>query len=162
MDIKMKDKKSIETSNLTIKGNLLTWEGTMLQLSNISCISAANLREEKFPIIALAILLIGAISIFQAFLAGLLFIAIGAGWIYLRYHINESRRLKAFLNITMNSGDQLSFLFDNKDFLLEVLDLLETIITEGGIGEQNINIDMHGCSISDNAHVFTDSKIGVK
>lgn len=30
--------KSIETKNLMIKGNIIEWSGTMIQLSNISCI----------------------------------------------------------------------------------------------------------------------------
>lgn len=35
--------KSIETKNLMIKGNIIEWPGTMIQLSNISCISTADM-----------------------------------------------------------------------------------------------------------------------
>lgn len=156
----MKNQKSIETPQLLIKGNLLTWEGTMLQLSNVSSISASNLREEKFPILSILLIFMSLFCLAKSPLLGILLLGIGSGWLWQWGITNESRKSKAYLDITMNSGDQLSFLFDNRDFLFKVLHVLEEIIIEGGTGAQNISIDMHGCNISDNAHIFTDSKIG--
>lgn len=156
----MKINKSIETSHLVIKGNLLTWEGTMLQLSNVSCVSASNLLEEKPPLIPIVTFIIGLLCLTKQPIVAILVLAFSAGWIYLWYRKNEVRKQKAFLNITMNSGDRLSFLFDNKGFLFEVLDLLEAIITEGGVGNQDISIDLHDSHLSGNASLFIDSNIG--
>ncbi len=56
-----KKEKSIETPELLIKGNIMCWEGTMVQLSNISCISTMPLEQLEFPKYALLLLLGGFI-----------------------------------------------------------------------------------------------------
>lgn len=55
----MKKEKSIETPELLIKGNIMSWEGMMIQLSNVSCISTAPLELMGFPIGSIVLLFIG-------------------------------------------------------------------------------------------------------
>ena len=42
---------TIETPSLTIKKNIMTWENTMIQLSNISSISSGNMELIRFPVL---------------------------------------------------------------------------------------------------------------
>ena len=39
------EKKEIETEYLKIKGNLISWENTIIQISNIAMISTADLNK---------------------------------------------------------------------------------------------------------------------
>ena len=132
-----KKEKSIETPELLIKGNIISWEGTMIQLSNVSCISTSPLELMEFPKLALLFLLGGLMS----------------------FRINEKRKSDTILNILMNSGNSLCFLVNNKKFLNEILEILKQIIIEGGVGKQNVSINLKGCKITGNAKVLNDFDI---
>lgn len=60
----MNNEKSIETSQLLIKGNLIIWEKMMIQISSISYVSEAPPDKKPFPIWSLLPLLFG-IYLFQ-------------------------------------------------------------------------------------------------
>ena len=75
------------------------------------------------------------------------------------YSINEVRKSQTILNICMNSGNNLCILFSNGSFLKDVLNVLEEIIIDGGVGEQNVDINIHNCKISGNAHVLDNLNI---
>ncbi len=62
----MEDGRYIETSEseFLIKGNLICWDGMMVQLSNISCISLSALNSPKFPTEIFQLLFYGIISLF--------------------------------------------------------------------------------------------------
>ena len=53
----MEKEKSIETEQLLIKRNIMSWEDTMIQLSNVSVISTSQLEPLKFPRIILLTLI---------------------------------------------------------------------------------------------------------
>ena len=59
----------------------------------------------------------------------------------------------------MNSGNSLQFLFTNQSFLVKVLHVLEQIIINGGVGKQNVVINIHGNTISGNANMLNDLKL---
>ena len=150
----MKQEKSIETPELLIKGNIMSWEGMMIQLSNVSCISTTSLKQIAFPVLSVLVMIIGIVIFKSNFLAGIFLLLVGAAWIYGWYYINNSRKSNTILNIVMNSGNNLQILIGNKDFLNKVLKVLEQIIIEGGVGQQNISIDIRGCKITGNASVL--------
>ena len=56
----------------------------------------------------------------------------------------------------MNAGLNLKFLFKSRSFLDDVLRVLERIILEGGVGEQNVSINISRCNFSGNAQVLND------
>lgn len=155
----MEKEKSIETSKLLIKGNIMCWDGTMIQLSNVSCISTTALEQTEFPKLSLLLILAGCLFLKSSVLLALLLVAAGGAWIYYWYYINEKRKSNTILNIIMNSGNNLCFVISEKSFLNQILRVLEQIIIEGGVGNQNVSIDMRGCRISGDARVLNDLNI---
>ena len=129
----MKKEKSIETSELKIKGNILCWHDAMIQLSNVSYISTAPLELIEFPKYSI-LMLIAAILFFGiSILASIVLLVCAIVWIYRWFNINETRKYKTALNIYMNSGNNLCILFSNGSFLDDVLKVLEEIIVDGGV-----------------------------
>lgn len=59
----------------------------------------------------------------------------------------------------MNSGNNLQFIFYDKDFLDKVLDVLEKIIIEGGLGNQYLAINIERCKFGANTKVLNDLKL---
>lgn len=140
--------KYIETPSLVIKKNIMTWDNTMIQLSNISYVSATNISNSDFPFLAAAIVVFGLFLLGDSSLLALAFLAVGAGWIYLWYAENERRKKGAILTIRMNSGHNLYFAFTNKRFLLQVLDVLERIIIDGGTHNTEVSINIENSTIT--------------
>jgi hypothetical protein len=155
----MAKEKSIETPELLLKGNIMCWEGTMIQLSNVSCVSASPLEEIEFPKLSILVILAGLILLDKAAPWGVLLMIGGGAWIYTWNHFNNLRKLDTVLSIVMNSGNNLRFIINNKEFLNKILQVLELIIIEGGIGNQKVSIDMRGCKFEGNASVLNDLNI---
>ena len=61
-----------------------------------------------------------------------------------------------------NIFKNLQILFINKDFLNRVLSVLEKIIIDGGIGNQNISIDLSGSQFAGDAQVLNNLGINQK
>lgn len=144
--------KTIETPSLVIKKNIMTWDNTMIQISSISLISAANIDTTPFPLLAALAVLIGLMLLGTSPLLALLLIAVGGVWIYFWYKENEKRKMGAILTIRMNSGHNLYFKFSDRNFLLRVVQILEQIITNGNNNQISVNIS--DCTITGNAHVL--------
>lgn len=148
--------KYIETPSLLIKKNIMTWDNTIIQLSNVSYISAANIATNSFPLLAALVILVGLVLL-QGEIAfvGLLLIAAGAVWIYHWYSENEKCKQGAILTIRMNSGHNLYFTFESKKFLLQVLDILERIIIDGGTHNSHVSINIKDSKIID-SNILSD------
>lgn len=155
----MKKEKSIETPELLIKGNIMSWEETMIQLSNVSCISTAPLDQLEFPKMSIIILLLGIVIIFDNPVTGIILLTAGGIWIYVWHYINVIRKLDKMLIIIMNSGNSLKFIIGDRNFLNIIVQLLREIIIEGGIGDQNLIIKIEGCTIDGNARVLNNIKL---
>ena len=96
--------KVIDTPSLRIRKNIMMWEDTMIQLSNVSYVSASNIAATVFPVWAAVMILAGLLLISQSALVALVLIGLGGLWIYLWYQENEKRKQGAILTIRMNSG----------------------------------------------------------
>lgn len=155
----MDEKKSIQTKRLLIRGNIMSWDNTMIQLSNVSCLSTAILDEVPFPKYAILLVLAGIVLLKFNVVVGLIALAVAGGWIYTWYNTNKKRSLQTVLSINLNSGLNFNLLFGNRAFLEDVLKVLEKIITEGGIGDRNLSIDIYGCKFSGNAQVLNGLNI---
>ncbi len=148
------NEKSIDTPELMIKGNIMSWPGTMIQLSNISCISTSALSEKPFPNMAAGIIILGLLGFkFNAMIA-VIVVLIGAAWIYVWSQENKERKTNTRLSIIMNSGNSLQFVISNKKFLDNILKVLEKIIISGGVGNQQVSINIKDCKISGSARLF--------
>lgn len=153
----MKQEKKINTKELTIQGNIMIWEETMIQLSNVSCISTTPLVNVKFPKLSILLLFIGLAVLKSNGVFGVFLFSAGLLWIYFGWYlINEKRKKSTILTVGMNSGVDMNFLFSNKGFLDDVLRVLECILIEGDIGKDSIYINIHGCDISGNASILND------
>ena len=137
----------------------MSWDNTMIQLSNVSCLSTAILDEMPFPKYAILLVLAGIVLLKFNVVVGLLALAVAGGWIYTWYNTNKKRSLQTVLSINLNSGLNFNLLFGNRAFLEDVLKVLEKIITEGGIGDRNLSIDIYGCKFSGNAQVLNGLNI---
>lgn len=149
--------KFIETPSLLIKKNIMTWDNTVIQLSNISYISAADIELAKFPGWAALVVLGGLLLFGETALLAILLIAVGAVGVYFWYKENEKRRQGAILTICMNSGHNLYFTFEEKKFLLRVVHVLENIIINGGANAP-IDINIKGCTIN-NSNILNDINV---
>ena len=149
--------KVIETPSLRIRKNIMMWEDTMIQLSNVSYVSASNIATTVFPVWAALMILAGLLVISESVLVALVLIGLGGLWIYLWYQGNVQRKQGAILTIRMNSGHTLQFTFNNKAFLLEVLKVLENIIVDGTDSQVSINIS--NSTISGNARVLENANL---
>lgn len=150
------NEKSIETDHLIIKGNIMTCENTMIQLSNISCISTYSLKGAGFPISSIVFIFIGLLLFKLALWLGLFLIIVGAFLIYAWYGDKEKKKKEIYLSILMNAGNTLRFMFNDKAFLEEVQLVLEHIIIDGGVGSSDIYIDIKDNTFSGNAQVLND------
>lgn len=146
----------IDTPRLLVKGNIMCWDGTMIQLSNVSCISTKPLVQIAFPLFSLVFLLMGLLSLGYNLIVGIILLGVGGIWIYYWYKTNEERKKNTILNIVMNSGNSIQFVINNRNFLDKVLRVLEQIIIDGGVGKQNVSINIQGCQITGNAKVLND------
>lgn len=146
----------IDTPQLFVKGNIMCWDGMMIQMSNISCISTMPLAQAVFPLASVALILIGCFVFKYSMLFALALLGGACAWIYIWYRTNEERKTNTILNIVMNSGHQLQFMVSNKKFLNQILKVLERIIIDGGVGNQRVSINIEGCQITGNAKVLND------
>lgn len=143
-------KKVIDTPELSVKDNLFIWNDTIVQIPNISLISASPMERSPFPgwtVIAIAL----GIYAFKLsdLLAGFL-IAAGLGRLY--YY--NKRMQEAIMTVQLNSGASLYIKFKNKKILSRVTTALKYAISSGKGAKLTVN--MQSCSISGNARVLSN------
>lgn len=148
--------KCIQTNYLNITGNIMTWEGTMIQLSNVSYVTTQNMEPAKLPLWAIGTVVVGICLYKFVLLLSIVLVLFGAIDLVVWYKENEARKKSTILTIRMNSGNSLQFLFSDRIFLQKVLSVLEKIIIDGGIGSQNISIDLSGSQFSGDARVLNN------
>lgn len=143
-------KKVIDTPELSVKDNLFIWNDTIVQIPNISLISASPMERSPFPgwtVIAIAL------GIYAFKLSGLLagfLIAAGLGRLY---HYNK-RMQEAIMTVQLNSGASLYIKFKDKKFLSRVTTALKYVISSGKGAKLTVN--MQSCTISGNAQVLSN------
>lgn len=141
---------TIETPSVYIRKNIMIWDNNMIQLSNISCISASGVNDLPFPVWAAIVMLVGLVMFAMSPFVAIVLIAVGGFFAFQWYSKNEKRKEEAILTIRMNSGSNFFFLFNDKNFLHKVLNVLENIIVNGNVsGSIEINIkDSNYCQFS--------------
>ena len=68
-------KKVIDTPMLSVKDNLFTWNDTIVQIPNISMISASPIERGAVPIWALIVIALGLLGFKSSVLIAICFIA---------------------------------------------------------------------------------------
>lgn len=108
----------------------------------------------KFPGWIVVAILAGLFLLGELTFLGFLLICAGVAGACFWYKENEKRRQGAILTIRMNSGNNLYFTFEEKEFLLKVISVLEGIIITGGVNSP-VSINIKDCTIT-NSKVLTD------
>lgn len=150
----------IEGGKMTIKGNIMILDELIVQLSNVSCMTTQGVGRTQFPFASLIIVLIGIILMSMEHMWGIAAIVAGVVWIIVWYQKNNERLSHTYLNIIMNSGDNIRILFTSKKFLENVLAVLGKIIQSGGVGDQQfISINVSGNKFEGNADLLNSLNI---
>lgn len=147
--------KTIETENLRIQGHLLQWADVVIQISNISLITAADMPLPPFPLWAGVLGLIGILLLETEFakLVGVLFLLVAGVFIYMWFHKKQESQNHKYLNILLNSGNTYSIVFQNESFLQQVLQIFANIFEEGSQTGTNYYIDLNGCTIDNQSSI---------
>jgi len=157
-----KGSKVIDTPNLYIEGNIMMWEGNILQLSNVVNISIVPQGLLGFPFWTLFLILVG-IGLFQVnILLALISFVITGGVIYFWYKRNKELRTQAHLILNTNSGKEFSFLFGDRAFLKRVFDVLAAIIVDGPSVKGGIDINISNNQIHQGASILKDMKLKLR
>lgn len=134
--------RDINSSTLTIKGNVLSFSDYFLQISNISQVSIAPVpKQNKSSIYALGVMMciLGLASFsfvsINAFFFIVLAIALIGGGIAVIYNAYQSNQnLGHTLSVQLNSGYVFLFHAKSYDFLNEVLECLKKCVNEAVSG----------------------------
>ena len=149
--------KTVETKNLRIQGHLLSWKGSVIQISNISLITTSDVRTAPFPLWAGVIILVGIALLREVWYVGLILFAISGTAIYFWYSSVQEAKTHKYLNILLNSGQTYSIMFQDEKFLKEVLRVFANIFEEGSAGNVNYNINIRDSVIDHNSSVVNSA-----
>lgn len=155
----MKKEKKIETPTLLIKGNIICWEGTTVQISNISCISITSLDLPPLPIGRLIFILVGVFLILFKVIIGLIIVGIGLMFLYSWVSECDEREAIKNLNLDLNSGHVLVISIKDQNFLNDVISVLQDILYMGTIGDKEIVINIENSNITGNTSILNDANI---
>ncbi|MBQ6987217.1 MAG: hypothetical protein IJQ25_09545 [Oscillibacter sp.] len=157
--------KVVETSELQIRGHLLRWSDTVIQLSNISMVSTTELPVPRFPAFAILAAIAGCVLLAMDSrsyyhdetlqMLGCVGIGVSIALIILWAIACGANKGKTYLNLALNSGTVYSFLFTNKEFMRQVLQVFANIFESGAKSDTNILINAYGNEIRENGAVVT-------
>ena len=155
--------KVVETRELSIRGHLLRWSDTVIQISNISMVSTAEVPAPRFGGLLFLAVLSGISGICLLAINSRLYYpdesiqAIGIAGIVASVLLaliwgstTGNKRDKVYLNLALNSGNVYSFLFTDKEFMRQVLQVFANIFESGTTSETNININTQVGEIREN------------
>lgn len=142
----------VEPDFLYIEDNMMKWSDTIIQISNISMVSTANVGSKPFPILSVLVILLGLGAFnFSAFL-GIVLVGGGVAWEVIWYQQTEKEKGMQLLKISLNSGVQFTVLFHNKKFLSEVLNRISDLISKPN-SQRNLTINVKDSTFGGNASV---------
>lgn len=144
--------KSIDTPFLRIRENCLEIQNTTIQLSNISLFSTTDITPEKFPILSIALILIGIVLLKALTIPALISVAFGGIWIYSWYSSAQRAKESKRLTIITNSGNAFPILFEDQAFLAKVVAIMTDIIRDP-THARDITINVKECTFSDGSSV---------
>lgn len=163
-----KNTKTIETDCFNIKGNLISWKDTIIQISNITMISA-SIDKQPFPWLSILFLLGGfALINLNTYLASAL-IVISITIIALWYKKSQKLKSQKKLNFMLNSGIIYTILFYDIKFSKKVLEVLTDILITSSRNEyytinvknntiqQNCNNKIENATVSDGSSLLSAS-----
>lgn len=146
--------KTVNTEKLFIQGHLLRWEDVIIQISNISLITSANVTAPQFPLWALIMAVVGLVLLKPIWYIGLILIAIAIFAFFAWYSSVQDAKNSKYLNILLNSGQTYLIMFQSKHFLNDVLQVFANIFEEGPSGNTNYYINIKDSKIDHNSSII--------
>ena len=127
--------KCITVDSLNITRNIMMWDETMIQLSNVSAITTRPLNPIYVPWYpAAAVLLLLGLSGIQSYSGktmGFLMIIAGAVMAFWCFNMNSERKEQTILTVQMNSGVSYFFMVKEKSHMFVTgPDVVKTVIHE--------------------------------
>lgn len=148
----MKDIKEIKTSNFKIENNIISFNDSLLQISNISQIDIAPIPKLKVNLWIVIIAAVLGATMISSYPFGVLMLAVAIGYPICVYLINKNNEEKRFLNISLNSGYMYCIFCSDKKFLKNVRMVIEYCINHHWT--QSINIDFNNCELKNSPLVI--------
>lgn len=151
--------KTVETGKLQIEGHLMKWEDVVIQISNVSMITAAKLPTPRFPIWTVFSMIAGSVGFMysqetygssaemMALVAAILLGLSAFGVV--RWLVDCLKTIgHKYLQILLNSGYVYALYIPDQQFLQRVLGVFENIFRDGGKAGQNVQINISNSTIS--------------
>lgn len=140
MSVKKNNVNQNIISNISINGNLISWEKNSVSISGISRIWIGNLPEEPFPVKTFLILLFITLSgqHYIAIMAMAAILALGSA-MWLQAHRQD--KTPENVNIQLISGDIFSFTSDNEDSRIQFYSSIKEAAESSNISEINFDSD---------------------
>ncbi len=123
-----KANREIHVGALKIHGNSMEFGDTVVQLSSVSLVSTENVEHNAFPIWSLLLVLAGIALFSVSFWIGILCVLGGGVVLYAWYKEVQRAKASKRLVIVTNAGKCFPIVFQDKDFLKEVLETLKELI----------------------------------
>lgn len=148
MDNKNKNKEIHEKSKITIENNVLKFEDTVIQLSNISRVHVAPIPKDHLANAVLAGILFGLFGLWCFTVnAWIGTVTLGLDGVFLYYIYIQYQGTGKYLILELNSGNIILFSCYNMNFLSKALEQ----ITEAFNGNRDrFFINFGNCQIGDN------------
>lgn len=154
---KTKNANAIETDFLKVRGNLIIWENTMIQISNISMISTDNILGEPLPLWAAAVAVLGVLCFMVNPIIAVGMIVIGGAVLFSWSKKDQERKQSKMLTFMLNSGNRFSLVFRNQEFLQKVSSVLTELLAEEKVNT-NIMFNIKNSTISNSTLIGKDEK----
>lgn len=137
--------KEITTSILKIRGKTLVFENSVYQISNISSVSLVNLStRESMPSYFIWMLVIDGvllvIPIDNIRILGAVVLAAIVIWLFFDYRKSKIKNNYG-IDLGLNSGEKTILLWDNYDFIVQVLLTINNIMNTEELNAINVNFD---------------------
>ena len=137
-----KENNVYKDSNLEIRDNILKFNDHVIQLSNISSVSVSPMEKQKIPNELYMVVLIGLVCL--AFMPPLGLIIVGAALFMIFKIISNNNSLGFYLKIELNSGANIYFNADDKNFLVKIVGVMENCFNDKN---PSVFIDMKNSNI---------------
>lgn len=144
----MDNKKVISTNDFKIENNIISFNNSLVQISNISHINVEPVPKPKFPHWPIIVGIIGVVGIIEASgeIQLLGFLLVGFVAMYILYYVmNYNDKEDKYLCIYLNSGHTYFIYCENEKFLKKVMGVMEYCINKNG--KQKIKVDFNQCTL---------------
>lgn len=143
----MNSEKKVLTDNFKIEKNVICFNESLIQISNISQVSIELVPAKKFHLSSIAILILGLYIVWTDNLTrdlGITIVVVALIYIvwYLLFNTGSSRR---YLYLYLNSGQACYFICNDEFFLKDVVKVIKYCINNHSVNK--VKIDFENCEI---------------